>query len=169
MMTQQRDTKLALLMSKLIHRIVTLDRNEKACHGVTLSQHYTMDALYRKQSMTMKQLSVELNLAISTLTRIVDILVRDGFIVRCASETDRRKVIVKLTKKGLNKAKSLQEYTQNFWTRILKFIPEERKKDLINHLKLILDAMKQTEYSCLKKRLSKDNHPCRGYQDVGNA
>ena len=77
-MTLRQDLKLSLLLAKLIHRISVLDRDEKACQGITLSQHYTLDALYRKREMTMKELSQELSLAISTLTRIVDILVFVG-------------------------------------------------------------------------------------------
>ncbi|MBN2105397.1 MarR family transcriptional regulator [bacterium] len=156
-MNMQIDKKLAWLMSKLIHRIVTLDRNEKACHGVTLSQHYTMEALYRKRAMTMKQLSCELNLAISTLTRIVDVLVRDGFIIRRTHETDRRKVIVELTEKGLNKARRLRECTQFFWKSILHSIPDQKKPDLVNHVKLLLGAMKQIEGNCLKKKRNKQS------------
>ena len=151
-MTTQQDIKLTLLMSRLIQRIVALDRNEKACHGVTLTQHYTIEALYRKREMSMKQLSIELNLAISTLTRIVDVLVRDGFIIRKPGKTDRRKVMIRLTEKGMDKARQLRECTQRFWMDLLKHIPHQKKPDLGNHVKLILDAMERVEGRCIKSK-----------------
>jgi DNA-binding MarR family transcriptional regulator len=140
-MASRQDIKLALLISKLIHRIIIMDREEKSCQGVTLSQHYTLDVLLRRHELTMKDLSQELNLAISTLTRIVDILVRDGLIQRRSSPSDRRKVLVTLSEKGRKKADHLRRCTQRFWAKILDSVPEENKDDLAYQIKMLLNAI----------------------------
>ena len=150
-MSSRQDIKLSLLISKLIHRIIIMDRDEKACQGVTLSQHYTLDALLRRRELTMKELSHELNLAISTLTRIVDILVRDGLIRRRSGLSDRRKVLVTLTDNGRKKANQLRECTQLFWTNILDSVPEQKKADLTDHIKILLNAMNKNGRICTGK------------------
>ena len=140
-MTKKSDLQLAIVMSRFIQRIITLDRNEKACHGVTLSQHYMIDALYRKNILTMNELSKELNLAMSTSTRIVDILVRDGIVSRHPSESDRRKVCIRLTEKGREIAEKLNACTQQFWANILNAIPNEKKKQISENMKMLLKAL----------------------------
>ena len=147
-MTQKSDLQLSIVMSRFIQKIITLDRNEKACHGVTLSQHYMIDALYRKNILTMNELSKELNLAMSTSTRITDILVRDGIVSRQPSEIDRRKVCVTLTENGREIAEKLNACTQQFWINILNAIPEEKKKQISANMKMLLKALDAAQGSC---------------------
>ena len=147
-MTKKSDLQLAIVMSRFIQRIITLDRNEKACHGVTLSQHYMIDALYRKNILTMNELSKELNLAMSTSTRIVDILVRDGIVSRHPSESDRRKVCIRLTEKGREIAEKLNACTQQFWANILNAIPDEKKNQVSANMKMLLSALDAAQGSC---------------------
>ena len=147
-MTKKSDLQLAIVMSRFIQRIIILDRNEKACHGVTLSQHYMIDALYRKNILTMNELSKELNLAMSTSTRIIDILVRDGIVSRHPSESDRRKVNITLTEKGREIAEKLNACTQQFWANILNAIPDEKKKQISANMKMMLNALDAAQESC---------------------
>ena len=149
-MTEKTNIRLSILFGRLIHKIIILDRNEKACQGVTLSQHYAIAALHRKKELTMNALSNELGLAMSTLTRIVDVLVRDGIIQRNPSETDRRKVLVSLTEKGQQIARKLESCTQKFWLNIVKSIPEEKKPELRENLKMILTALDNAVHPCSK-------------------
>ena len=150
-MTKTTNLKLALAISEHMKLMLSIDRNEKACHGVTLSQHYVIDALYRKKEMSMKELSLELGLAISTLTRILDILVRDNVVQRKSSTTDRRKVCVSLTEKGLELANALNACTQKFWDHVLHHIPDDKKQQIIQSIQLLNKALKDTDSSCCGK------------------
>jgi len=147
-LTSSIDLRLALLVGQLIHKLIQVDRCEKACQGVTLTQHSAIMAVRRKSKVTMKELSRDLGLAISTITRIVDVLVRDGILERVASQKDRRIVYVILTKKGQNKAARLQECTQRFWTGMLKKIPQDQKNNLIRSLKILLGALESASQPC---------------------
>lgn len=150
-MTARQDLKLTVILSQFLHKVIILDRNEKACQGITLSQHYTLDALKRKKTLTMNELSHELSLAMSTLTRVVDILVRDKYVKRVPHKDDRRKVCVTLTEKGMKKARKLTDCTRYFWTSILKSIPDQEKKSMINHIKLLIQAMDDMDGHCIHK------------------
>ena len=147
-MSDKANLKFSILMGRFIRKIILLDRNEKSCHGVTLSQHYAIDALYRKKVLTMNELSREMGLAISTLTRIVDVLVRDGFVSRSHSKQDRRKVCIELTEQGKTLAESLNSHTELFWRRILETIPAEKKPHIIDDLKILLKALDRAERTC---------------------
>lgn len=147
-MTIHTDQKLAVIMSRFIQKILMLDRNERAAHGVTLTQHYTIAAIHRRGTLSMNELSASLNLALSTLTRIIDILVRDGIVAREPSPQDRRKVCVVLTKKGKALADQLNKGTEIFWSRISQAIPESQKKNIIENIRTLIEAIDIAEEGC---------------------
>jgi DNA-binding MarR family transcriptional regulator len=70
-------------------------------HGSTLPRFDVMAALHRSGSeLTMTELSRMLLVSNGNATAVVDRLVKDGLVVRRASETDRRIVKVALTDDG---------------------------------------------------------------------
>jgi len=69
--------------------------------GVTLPRFDVMAALERKGAgMTMTELSRFLMVSNGNVTGIIDRLVAEGMVVRCAHEGDRRATFVRLTPKG---------------------------------------------------------------------
>lgn len=149
-MKSKTDAKLAVVISQHFRKLLQIDRKETACHGVTLSQHYVIDALNRKNELTMNELSHEIGLAMSTLTRIVDGLVRNGYINRYPSELDRRKVCVILTDEGKKLANELLHCSQAFWTQVLASIPDEKKREMIESFRLLNEALDSTDSACSK-------------------
>ena len=147
-MSPRTDIKLTLIINQHMKRMLQVDRHEKACFGVTLSQHYVIATLDRRKTLTMNALSQETGQAISTLTRIVDILVRDKLVARKPSEEDRRKVLVELTEKGNKLAKELRKCSETFWTHVMKTIPDEKKKQIIESLQLLDNALDNTDMAC---------------------
>ena len=93
----------SLLMGQLVRKLNLLNKDQRVCYGLTIPQCYTIEILDQKGQLPMSLLSGELGTAISTVTRVVDVLVRDGLILRCENPDDRRKVCVKLSEKGLQK------------------------------------------------------------------
>lgn len=151
-MDSHLDRKLSVVMSRLMQRILILDRNEKMCYGVTLAQHHVIDTLYRKNKLPMNELSKEQGLAISTLTRIIDVLVRDEIVERVANPNDRRKVCVQLTEKGLALAEKLKACTQKFWSNVLDFIPEEKKSGVVDNVKILLEVLERVHETCCQMK-----------------
>jgi len=138
-------------MDRLIKRILAMDRAEKFCYGVTLSQAYVISTLYKHRRIPMKELSSELGLAISTLTRIVDILKRDGIVKRTKDLNDRRKVLIELTEKGNGLAHSLQSCSREFWKKIIDFIPADQRATTLKCCETLLTAMEKAEEICCTK------------------
>jgi DNA-binding MarR family transcriptional regulator len=144
-----QDTKLfSNIIKELIHKIIIIDRSEKLCHCVTLTQAFTIGTLYKKNVLTMNELSQELGLALSTLTRIIDILVRDKIVVRKPSDTDRRKVCIELTISGKELAKKLNKTGDNFWNEIFLTLPEDKRDETTSILNMLLDALDKAKEKC---------------------
>ncbi len=128
-----------------------LDKDEKACYGVTVSQCYTLLAFDGKERLTMNELSNELGLSSSTMTRNVDVLIRSGYLERVRDNVDRRLVFVRLTESGKELMANLCGCEQKFFTEVLRTIPESEWEKLTYSLKLLLAALKEKGAVCCKK------------------
>ena len=140
--------KFADIMSKFVRKFTVRDRNDKFCYGVTLTQCYTLDSISYHQKMTMQSLSGELGLAISTITRVVDILARDGFVSRYHGEKDRRNVYVELTDKGKDMAAKLTDCSEKFWLGIFNKIPKNKRSRMIEDIELLHTVLEEVDKTC---------------------
>ncbi|MEE8290017.1 MAG: helix-turn-helix domain-containing protein, partial [Candidatus Tectomicrobia bacterium] len=71
----QQAQQLHKAVTTLVKKYQFRDRNDICCHGISVSQCYTLQALEEYGVLTMQVLADELQLAVSTVTRIVDQLV----------------------------------------------------------------------------------------------
>ena len=92
-----------------------------------------------------------MGLAVSTLTRIIDVLVRKEVITRRSSAQDRRKVCVELTEKGKDLAEKLNRCGEQFWQKIFSEIPEKKKAEIAENLKLLVSSLEKAEQTCCQK------------------
>jgi len=138
----------ASVMEQFVRKFATRDRNEKFCYGVTVTQCYTLDMIFNHAQMTMQSLSDELGLAISTLTRVVDILVRDGFIHRYQGEQDRRHVYVQLTEKGKELAVKLKARSEQIWQAVFDKIPKPKRSEIITNIELLHAVLEEVNKQC---------------------
>jgi DNA-binding MarR family transcriptional regulator len=125
----------------LIKKFRIINREQQYCYNVTLSQGSTIRILARKGKVTMGELSKDLGVSRSTMTRIVDILVRDTIIKRGMECGDRRQVCVELTEKGLNLYNELEESSTAYLSLFLKALPEHKQDDVIEALRLFNKAI----------------------------
>lgn len=146
-MKQTSHLNFSITMNRLFHKIMVMDRAEKFCYGVTIPQAFTIDILSRRDSVTMNELSLELGVAISTLTRIIDVLARDEIVCRKSCEGDRRKVLICLTEKGRDLAGKLQKCTLQFWAKIFESIPNNKREDISSNLRMLLKALESADKS----------------------
>ena len=66
-----------------------------------LSQIKAIAAFQDKNCFSMKQLANNIGVKLSNMTMMVDSLIKDGMVERDRDESDRRKVMVRLTPKGI--------------------------------------------------------------------
>ena len=95
---QARD--LEAVMAELVKKYQFRDRNETVAYGLSVSQAYALRALHERGPLAMGELASELRLSVSTLTRVVDQLVRKGLVDREREGEDRRICRARLTDRG---------------------------------------------------------------------
>lgn len=129
------------VLSNLTLAFLQMERSGKCCYGVTLSQCHTLDLLSKKGDLTMNELSRQMGLAKSTITRIVSNMVRGGWIEQVRDEKDRRLVKVRLTQKGRRMADKLGLSSQEYVQRILRHIPQEKIPQVVESLQWIVKSV----------------------------
>lgn len=145
---ESSDTRFAALMSRLIRRLNLLNRDQKVCYGLTLPQCGAVETLNRKGMLPMKDLSKEMGVTISTMTRVIDILVRDGIVTRKENPDDRRKVCIDLTENGRTLASKLQKCSLDYSREILNLVPETKQKKVLDSLELLNRAIESMDERC---------------------
>jgi len=142
-------TKFRETLSLAYRRVSALQRGEKRCFGVTMSQCVVLELLLQQGSMTVREMARDLGLDTSTVTRVVDVLVRDGMARRARDEKgDRRRVFVSLTARGCKLAARLERCADDYSERILRRIPAEMREDVIHTLRVLIEAIDDLPATC---------------------
>lgn len=85
------------------------DRDQICCYDISVTQCYALEALELHGALRSGALSAILRLDKSTTTRVVDALVRKGYVERAADAVDRRAVTLSLTASGRRLLRRIQD------------------------------------------------------------
>lgn len=113
--------------------------------GLTIPQSYTLLTLFEHKIMAMNELATALMVTQTTMTRVVDNLVRDGYIERIRNEEDRRVVEVKLTGKGVDTVKKVKELYFQASASTFQRIPAKIRGQVVACLSVLLSAIEEVE------------------------
>lgn len=95
----------------------------------------------RQEPMTMGELSQALDVPLSTATRLVDLLVKSGYVRRLPDAEDRRVVRVALTETGQGMCDVIDKFIRKRVDKLLRgFTPQERE-DLLRLLGKLVRAL----------------------------
>jgi DNA-binding MarR family transcriptional regulator len=125
---------------RLIRILDLLNRDQVCCGDVTIQQCYTLCLLRQEGGKSMQQMADALGLALSTVTRNVDVLERRGAVVRERDLKDARLVHVRLTPEGRQLTEGLIASEAACCGQLLDFIPAERHESLLLALADLLQA-----------------------------
>jgi len=93
------------------------------------------------EPLTMSELSSELNVPMSTATRIVDGLVRGGMAERGNDANDRRVVRVGMSQNGRELYETGMAYNKQRISKLLKNFTAEEQTQLLNLMNKLFDAL----------------------------
>jgi DNA-binding MarR family transcriptional regulator len=96
---------------------------------------------HREESMTMGELSLALDVPLSTTTRIIDHLVKSEYAVRLPDPDDRRIVRISLSETGRQLFKGLDEFMLARVDQVLKHLTPNEQETLVGLLRKLLGAL----------------------------
>ncbi|PLX66054.1 MAG: MarR family transcriptional regulator [Denitrovibrio sp.] len=113
------------------------------CCGLTMAQCHAVVELGTGEPASLNDLARSLNLENSTVSRTVNNLVNGEIAVRAESAEDRRYVNISLTEKGKDIFENIETNMESFFDNIIRRIPDEKHDQVIESLKVLLDAISE--------------------------
>ncbi len=135
------------LLSDLCKAVRFCRRDSVLCEDITLTQFFVLDAIEEKGELQLADLHRILAVDKSTTTRLLNPLIKKGLVQREKSKKDQRAVNLTLKDKGKETHGKVQSCVVGFIKTINEGIPEERRGDVYDNLKLFVEAV-QNLSSC---------------------
>jgi len=122
-----------------------LEKKQIRMHGFTSSQCYILLEIYKHQTLSINEISEKMRLEISTITRIMNNLVRDELILRKRSMDDKRVVEAILTENGKEIAQQLQKSIVNYYKDVISNLPRGHVREVMNAVELLVNALEKAQ------------------------
>jgi DNA-binding MarR family transcriptional regulator len=119
------------------------DRNEMVAYGLSVSQAYALRSLAERGPLAMSELAEDLNLTLSSTTRVVDPLVERKLVKRAQSRSDRRVWRVSLTSKGEGRWSKIESELLAIDSRVLATFPSAQRETLIEAVEALANATRE--------------------------
>lgn len=144
-MKQIESADFAIILQQQVYQLVKnyegFDRICLSQYGVTASQGYALMFLPQEGNLSMNDLSEVMGIANSTMTRVIDPLVKKGLVQRAPDDEDRRIVRVSLTAAGQGLRLTLEKAAQGFFQQALANIQESERENILYALEQVNRAM----------------------------
>lgn len=127
-------------IEKIVHFIISMEREQLKLHGFTITQSRCLIKLSRCESVSMNEMSDYMNLDKSTMTRVIATLERNKLITKDKCTEDKRITYISLTKSGKEAAISIRNMFGEYYTRVVSHIPFGKIDTVIDSLFIFLDA-----------------------------
>ncbi|MDR4497738.1 MAG: MarR family transcriptional regulator [Candidatus Scalindua sp.] len=128
------------LMTRLLKSISFLDKEIELNFGISSTRALTLNALTDKKSLKMNKLSEAMSLTSSTMTRMIDNLIKDKLVERGDDPNDRRVVVVKLTNKGKKLKQGIEEFKNRYFDAVRNRIEDNKEGESFATLKTLIDT-----------------------------
>lgn len=124
-------------VQEIARKTTTILNHEFEKLGITYSQFRVLNCLWKKGGLTQKEILEIICVKPSTLTGIIDILVKKDLVIRKADEVDRRVKRIFLTYKGKGLKQASWQIIMELESRSTKELSQEEKTLMIKWLKSI--------------------------------
>lgn len=133
--------KINEIMPLIIKGFAKRQINELYKSKITLPQFLVLVFLDRESEAKMTDLAHFMNVSTAAITGLVDRLVRDSYVIRAYEPKDRRIVKVKLTTKGNELVRKINEHRRQMVIKIFGRISEADRQDYLRILLQIEDIL----------------------------
>ncbi|MUG73449.1 MarR family winged helix-turn-helix transcriptional regulator [Paenibacillus validus] len=108
--------------TRLVMRKWHADMSVLLKQGLPIQQYYMLEVLRDGRQMKSSAIAESLHVTLPAITNLTQKLVSGGYVERILTEADRRVVYVRITEKGLEALKELDDaaagLVERFWSRL---------------------------------------------------
>jgi MarR family transcriptional regulator, organic hydroperoxide resistance regulator len=140
-------TGFAYFITKVVGRYAGLFERDLAAHGATLPMYRVLAALWEKGDQQLGELSAMTSIELSTLSRLIGAMKRNGLVSRARVESDERSIRLNLTAKGRGLASRLMEIAARYEDFAVQVLGEDEMLIVRRNLTKIYQNLEQLERS----------------------
>lgn len=126
-MEKVQDSTIDFFIRQTWHKISRMYNQQAAEHNMTISTGYIL-LIIDKKGTPSTQLGPRMGMEPTSLSRTLKTMEDEGLIYRQADAVDKRKVLIFLTEKGLEKRKISKKVVLDFNDKLLREIPKNKLK-----------------------------------------
>jgi DNA-binding MarR family transcriptional regulator len=115
----------------------SVNEEDCCCCSVNRQQCFALVEIGRAPGISLKELADKIRTDKSAVSRTVDDLVRNGYVVRKPSEIDRRYVELSLTEMGIAHFEKIEKSMDDKFADIFRNIPKDKQQQVLDSLELI--------------------------------
>jgi DNA-binding MarR family transcriptional regulator len=131
----EKISELRMQVQQFIRLFGLLEQTVTPCgFALSLSQVFALQEL-EKATLSISELAEKLMLERSSVSRLVDILVKETFVHRELNEQNRREVQLLLTDKGKRTLTKVWEQSIAFYQSFLQDVSESEQQQILNSFK----------------------------------
>jgi DNA-binding MarR family transcriptional regulator len=116
------------------NKLILHEMNHCGISGIVPSHGDIIVALLQERKLTMKEIAARIDKDKSTVTALVDKLIKMGYVEKNRNLEDHREVFVSLTERGLALKPQFDTVSSHLLSVVYNGISEEEKEILINIL-----------------------------------
>ena len=116
------------------NKFITEEMDKWGVKGLAPSHGDILSALLKHERLTMKELADKIGRDKSTVTVLVDKLIKQGFVEKTRDIEDNRVVFVSLTEKGRELRPMFDSISKDLISTVYKGMSENEKEELIKTL-----------------------------------
>ncbi|MHB1421243.1 MAG: MarR family winged helix-turn-helix transcriptional regulator [Bacillota bacterium] len=136
------------LFQIIVRRMGFLQKEGVQCCGTTLAQSYIIYEIGKCQGISLNDLADRLGLDKSTMSRHVQALVKNGYMISKPDEEDRRFLTLHLTTTGTETMERISHQMTEYVREIFKQIPEEKRSHVLESMEILSTAICKSAACC---------------------
>ncbi len=132
-----QENRFAELLSRVAREVTLRQASDVCCGDLTLEQFQTLRAISTSEQLSIGSLSTQLRVDLSTMSRNVSVLERNGHLLRARSADDARVVNVRLTTKGKRALGTLRCDERDALASIYQSLPTAERPRVLDALEVL--------------------------------
>lgn len=133
--------RILMALRRIVRAVDIYSRKLNSEFKITAPQLICLYSLQGSNGLTLSELAEKVSLGVSTTNGVVDRLEEKGLLTRTRSSVDRRKVVLEVTEKGLEVAKSAPALLQDRLAAALRQLPDLEQATIALSLERIVELM----------------------------
>lgn len=136
-----QESRFAELLSQVAREVTVRQASDVCCGVLTLEQFQTLRAISMSEKLSIGSLSTQLRVDLSTMSRNVTVLERNGYLLRVRSAEDARVVHVRLTTKGKRALETLRCDERDVLTSVYQSLPAAERLGVLKALEVLQNCL----------------------------